>query len=276
MNQLKPEELNQLLNFINDNYGLSFAVEKQKFIENRIENMIQKTDILNIRSFLSIIYTNPKGKEARDFVDLLTINETYFYRNKPQLDVFSDHVLPEVLSKKRAEGNYYLRIWSAGCSIGCEPYTLSILLQETVPDIDRWKIQILASDISDSVLKNAKKGLYTEREVKEMPPSLIMKYFKKGKNYYHLNEKIINSVQFFYLNLMSDKSISQIKGIDILFCRNVLIYFDFTNQQKMVSDFYDSLNEGGYIFLGHSESLFRLSKAYQLIRFGNDFAYKKD
>ncbi len=228
---------------------------------------------MNFNAYFNLLLRDEN--ELNIFIDQLTVNETYFFRNTPQLLIFSNHVLPQILKEKRKTNDRNIKVWSAGSSNGCEAYTLAILLHENIDNIKEWNIEIIGTDISESVINIAKAGLYTERELKDVPNSLKIKYFTKKEKYYHISDEIKKIVHFDFLNLTKQNEISKMKNVDILFCRNVLIYFDFSVQKKLLQNFYDNLNTDGYIFLGHSESVYRLTKAFRLVRFGKDFAYKK-
>ncbi|HDM75580.1 MAG TPA: chemotaxis protein, partial [Deltaproteobacteria bacterium] len=220
-------------------------------------------------------YGDPHGKEFQQLINLLTTNETYFFREFDQLSVFAENCLQEVCTTKERQGKKKLRLWSAGCSTGEEPYTLSIILQQMVDDYHTWEVKILATDIDTEVLKKAQKGVYSKRSIKDVPEEYLQKYFIREGDNYKVKFSVKKPIQFRHLNLMDDKKMRLISGIDFIFCRNVLIYFDENSRRAVVSNFYESLNNGGYIFLGHSESMSRISSAFTLRRKNGFIVYQK-
>ena len=168
-----------------------------------------------------------------------------------------------------------IKIWSAACSTGEEPYTLSIILHEMLDNPEEWDIQILASDINTEVLKAAKIGLYESRSVRDVPPEYLEKYFTKMNDKYLVNPIVRKPVTLKRINLIDNEAMSAVAGCDFIFCRNCLIYFDDESRKKVLAYFYKSLNPGGFIFLGHSESVGRISSAYKVQRIGNTIVYSK-
>jgi len=256
--------------------GIYFEEEKLYFIESRLKNRIEALNIDSAREYYRFIKYEPTGEEANLFLDLLTINETYFFRNYPQLKSFAEEILPLIQEKKKASPVKVLKIWSAGCSTGEEPYTLAIILQEIMQEFSAWNVQILATDISQKALRFARRGVYGERALKDVPLSYREKYFTSQDGQNTISEEIKRAVRFGYLNLIDEAKIRTVTGVDILFCRNVLIYFDDKSRKQVVNSFYDSLSKGGYIFLGHSESMGRISAAFKLARLKNSFVYMKE
>lgn len=192
--------------------------------------------------------------------------------------MFSKDVLPELLNRKAAQkGDFRLKIWSAGCSTGEEPYTIAIILKERLEYFDDWDIEILGSDISERVLKFAQEAVYMPRSLKDVPEYIRLKYFEynPSQKVYKLKDKIKRLVTFRYLNLYDEHKMRLMRNYDVIFCRNVLIYFDEESRRKVVEYFYDALNPGGYIFLGHSESILRITKAFEIVYFENNIAFRK-
>lgn len=210
-------------------------------------------------------------------LELITTNETYFFRDIPQLDMFSKDVLPELLNRKASKGDFRLKIWSAGCSTGEEPYTIAIILKERLEYFDDWDIEILGTDISERVLRLAQDAIYMPRSLKDVPEYIKLKYFEYSPvdKMYKLKDEIKKLVTFRYLNLYDESKMRLMRNYDVIFCRNVLIYFDEESRKKVVEYFYDALNPGGYIFLGHSESILRITKAFEIVYFDNNIAFRK-
>ena len=208
-------------------------------------------------------------------VDLLTTNETYFFREFPQLQGFADEALPIIANAKREVGNFTLGVWSAACSTGDEPYTLAIILRECLDDFKKWHIRLLATDIDTKVLETARRGVYSVRNMKDVPPAYLKRYFRMVGEEYHVSPDIKSMVSFEHLNLVDRAGMRKHRNVDFIFCRNALIYFNEASCRQVLSSFYDSLVPGGYIFLGHSESVGRISAAYEMVRLGETITYRR-
>jgi chemotaxis protein methyltransferase CheR len=255
--------------------GLYFDEKKFYFIEKRISRRIKTTNTQSAKNYFRLLKLGKNSDEMNELVSSLTTNETYFFRYLPQLESFAEEALPLICSRKTEKGDYSLNLWSAGCSSGEEPYTLLMLLKEHLKDFSKWKIRLHATDIDDKVLERAKKGLYEKRAVKDVPPRLLEKYFTASDSKYQIIPEFVNCVTFSYLNLMDRKAIRAFTEIDFVFCRNVLIYFDDKARIQVVNSIYDSLAPGGFIFLGHSESVGKISATFKLVKLNKSLSYQK-
>lgn len=274
--EINVEEYDQLTRLVQEKSGLFFERNKLYFVEKRLASRMEITNCETVKDYLRLLKYDLKGTELNAFIEELTTNETYFYRELPQLMSFIEGALPLMMKKKESSGVKAIKIWSAACSTGCEPYTLAILLKEHIPNISQWHVQIMGSDISNAVLNTCRKAVYYERYLKDVPPLIRQKYFQKTeKDEWMLSQEIKQMVQFSYLNLMDKTKMRMMSGFDFIFCRNVLIYFSEQSSKQVVSMFYDSLNKGGFIFLGHSESVARLSAAFQVVKINNSLVYQK-
>lgn len=261
---------------VHDKCGIYFEDKKQYFLKKRIEDRMKITNTKDAKDYYRLIKYDPRGNEINAFIDSLTTNETYFFREKTQLSGFVKEILPLVLEEKQSGVFKKLKIWSAACSTGCEPYTLAILMNENIDNIKAWSVQITGTDISNEVLKKCREGIYTERDVKDVPIDLKNKHFKNNDGKYELNQDIKSMVKFSNLNFMDKMMMRSLRDYDFIFCRNVLIYFTDDVRKKIVSMLYDSLKKGGYIFLGHADSMSRISAAFKLEKFKNTIAYRKE
>lgn len=268
-------DLIPIRDLIAETCGLHFDEKKFYFIEKRIAKRLKATNTQSVKDYFRLLKLGQNPDEMKELISLLTTNETYFYRYLPQLQTFIEETIPRVCSHKRKHNDYVLKIWSAGCSSGEEPYTISILLKEHLEDYDKWRIEIMATDIDHSVLNKAKRGVYEKRAVKEVPPDILEKYFLKKNGKYEICTALKEKVQFSYLNLMDRKEMRRINEMDFVFCRNVLIYFDDNARKQVVNSIYDSLTTGGFIFLGHSESVGKISATFKLVKFDKSLAYQK-
>lgn len=276
MKDLEAQEFKYLRDLICEKTGIFFDDEKKHYLIRRLENRMKTLGYETLLDYYRFLKYDVSGKELNHLFNIITTNETYFFRNIPQLMAFKEEVLPLIISRKRKARDYELKIWSAGCSTGEEPYTLAMLLLEILPDIYQWKVQILGTDINTQVLERAKEGVYDYRSIREMPSYYTLQYFHFKDEKYFIKEKIKDMVSFATLNLVDTEHMKSLRNIDVIFCRNVLIYFSPESCKKVVNAFYESLNKGGYLFLGHSESLYRITAIFKLVKFKNSLVYMKE
>ncbi|WP_422443651.1 CheR family methyltransferase [Thermoanaerobacterium sp. DL9XJH110] len=269
------EEFVKLRDFIYRKTGIYFEEHKKYYVESRIENRIKATGHQNFRSYFAWLRFDVMEQELQELVNLLTVNETYFFREYYQLKCFAEEVLPEILDKKRGEKLQKIRVWSAGCSTGEEPYTLAIIMEEMLKSMEGVAWEVHATDINTAVMEKAELGLYSERSVRLVPEEYKMRYFLRRGDFYEVIPHIKNKVEFYRLNLMDAAAMRKMMDFDVIFCRNVLIYFDDASRRQVALYFYEALAEGGYIFLGHSESMSRITPVFKLRRFKNAFVYQK-
>ncbi|WP_456434225.1 CheR family methyltransferase [Thermosulfuriphilus sp.] len=255
--------------------GIFFEEKKLYFVKKRVRAHMEALGFKDFDTYYRFLRFRDDGKAFQELINLLTTNETYFFREFDQLAVFAEECLPLLCNQKLARGERRLRLWSAGCSTGEEPYTLAIILLEMIDDLERWDAKIEATDIDTNALAQARRGIYGPRSVRNVPKEYLKRYFRQLGSQFEINEKVRALVRFSQLNLFDEDKMSQMKGFDFIFCRNVLIYFDERSRKKVVSHFYRALNPGGFIFLGHSESLSRITTAFRAQRLGGMIVYQK-
>ncbi|HLC40575.1 MAG TPA: CheR family methyltransferase [Methylomirabilota bacterium] len=273
---LKPEEFALIRDFIRERTGIFFHENKAYFIQNRLVDRLTQLGCSSFMDYYYLLKYDPSQEEMEQLVDLITTRETSFFRNPPQLAAFQSKLLPELVARKQRSGERTLRLWSAGCASGEEPYTLGVILCASVPFPMLWDLQIVANDISRTALTHARRGIYPRETLKNLDPALLQKHFLPVSNTYHVRDEVKRLVHFSHLNLSDERRMALIRNMDVIFCRNVLIYFGMETRKKVIQQFYDSLNPGGYLFLGHSESLHSLSKAFRILPYDGAFAYQKD
>ncbi len=257
--------------------GLTFDDNSKYFLEKRLSNRVSMHQLRGFQEYYYyLMYDKNRSEELNAVIDILTINETYFLREEAQLKAFSEEILPELRDKKREEGNFSLRIWSAGCSTGEEPYTIATLILESGL-FHGWDIEIFASDISHRVLQIGRKGEYGKSSFRSVGNEFIEKYFARNENddKHRIIDPVRKLVNFGYLNLFDSSKIFLLGKMDVIFCRNVIIYFDHAAKKKVIDHFEGQLNKEGYLLLGHSESLIKLSTAFRLKHLKNDMVYQK-
>ena len=275
--ELSTENFNRLTQEIYLRLGLHFEDNKAYFLEKRVQKRMEILGLATPEEYIfRVCYSDRDGKEMQSLANLITTNETYMFREYEQLQSFANSCLPEVISAKQARGEHKLRIWCAGCSSGEEAYTLSMLVQEIFPDFALWRCEIIATDIDQNVLNQASSGCYGLRSVRGVPDHYKSKYLTQHGERYFVRPQAASIVHFQHLNLNDRMSMRGMRDFDFIFCRNVLIYFADVSRKTVVDNFYNSLNSGGYIFLGHSESISRISSSFKLKRVDGHLVYAKE
>jgi len=271
------DDFESLADFIYRRAGIRFESKKIYFLSKRIQKRMQQLGIESSSEYIRLLrFSDPGGSEFQQIISLLTVNETYFFRDFSQLEAFAEHCLQDLCARKASRGEKSLKIWSAGCSTGEEPYTLAIILQEMMDEIRHWVVDILANDIDQVVLEKAREAVYETRSLKDVPPEYLCRHFQKRANgSYNVSQDIKKMVRFEHMNLSDKETIRKHKGFDFIFCRNVLIYFDDVSRKQLVDYFYTALNPGGFIFLGSSESVGRITTGFKLKRSGGHLVYYK-
>ncbi len=276
--KITDKEFQELRDFIYEKTGISIPARRKYLVENKLGQRLAELKLKSFSDYIKYLKFSPqKDREFKKLCELITINETSFFRDIRQLTLFKNSILPEILEKRKKEGKKVLRIWSAGCSSGEEPYTLAIILHEVLKvSIIGWNIKITANDISPLVLSKAKLGLYNEHSLRTTPPNIIQKYFIKETRGYRIHPKVQKLVSFGLLNLNDDAAVKRIPPSDIIFCRNVIIYFDDEMKKKVLNHFYNNLVDDGYLFLGYSESIHRITKIFKSVLKPGGVVYQKN
>jgi chemotaxis protein methyltransferase CheR len=271
---LSDGEFRLFKDLIYEECGVHIGSEKRVFLESRLRRRMEELGVRSSYEYYCLIkHSATKAHELPALLDVLMVCETSFFRNHPQFDLLINNILPEVVARKEKAGARVLRVWSAGCSTGQEPYSIVIALLESMPNIDEWALRIFASDLSFTALERAQCGLYRADYLKTIDPGLVRKYFREKNGYYLINEAVRRRVIFDYHNLKNDNGL---RGLDIIFCRNVMIYFDTEEQRRLIGRFTNCLAPGGYLFLGHAESLQGLSGRFSMIHRNKGIAYRFD
>jgi chemotaxis protein methyltransferase CheR len=276
---LGPMTMNQfekVRDLVSDKAGLFFETELKYLVERRIQRRMEQLALTTYDEYIDLIEKKePEGlTEQTSLINVLSTNETYFFREDFQLKAFKDEVLPALISHKESMGDKTIRIWSAGCSSGEEPYTIAILCKES-GRASGFNFEIMGSDINDKMVANAKKAVYSSSSFRTTTPEYLEKYFKAKDDKYALKDEIKKLVSFEITNLMDCSKKPGLKNLDVIFCRNVIIYFSPEAKRRVVDQFYDLLSPGGFLLLGHSESLMSISTRFQLEHLKNDLVYRK-
>ncbi len=247
--KLEKSQFEQISQLVYQSVGINLHAGKQELVKARLAKRLRALGLKSLDAYMEYLnYDNPH-EELSALVDVMTTNKTQFFREPQHFDYLCREIVPRLKS-------HNLRLWSAGCSSGEEPYSIAILLHEQIPDLALWDLRILATDLSNRMLERAQKGIY-EKSCQDVPPLLISKYFKCIEAYptrsYQVIDRVRRQVHFARLNLIGEWPM---KGpFEVIFCRNVMIYFDKPTQEQLVNRFWDLLRPGGHLFVGHSESL---------------------
>lgn len=267
------EEFRLFRDFVYEYCGIFFREEVKYLLERRLNVRLREHALDSFNEYYRYLrYSPSRSRELEEIVELLTTNETYFFREEYQLKAFSEEILPEII--KERTGSKRLRIWSAGCSTGEEAYTIAILLCES-SELNDWNVEIFANDISRKVIQRARKGVYGKSSFRSIGDAFHSKYFRSQGGNYIVSDELRSLVSFGQLNLLDDEMLQLIGRVDVIFCRNVLIYFDKSARLRVLRTFYDKLNGHGYLLLGHSESLMNVSTDFELVHLKNDLVYRK-
>lgn len=261
MLEISDNDFTRLSTFIKSNYGINLE-KKRQLITGRLSNPIIEMGFKNFTEYVDYILTNKHPEDIETLINKLTTNYTYFMRESVHFDYFKDTILPYLEKTKK---NKILSIWSAGCSSGQEPYTLSMILKDYFANKPGWDTRVLATDISQNVLSKAHKAQYPAESLSDIPSQWMTKYFRKTSNsgIYTVSPEIRNNVIFRTFNLM-DPIQFKLK-FDVIFCRNVMIYFDQVTKDALVNRFYNATNDGGYLLIGHSEGLNKATTKYSYL-----------
>ena len=253
--------------------GMWFADSSKYLLQKRLSPRARELNFDSFQKYFYFLQYDARADTEFDQIyDLVTTNETYFFREPAQLAAFAEEIIPDILSRKPVRK---IRIWSAGCSSGEEPYSIAMLLAEA-GYYERAAFEIFASDINQQVLAKARRGHYRESAFRATDGPLRDKYFTRNDDgSWHIHDDIRNRVSFGRLNLYDESRVSLLGHLDVIFCRNVIIYFDDVSKKVVVSNFFNRLTEAGYLLLGHSESLISLSTQFKLRHLKNDMVYQK-
>ncbi|HYA23385.1 MAG TPA: CheR family methyltransferase [Terriglobales bacterium] len=288
--QFSESEMRLLQTLVYQECGMHFDSRRAHFLQDRLQRRLRECQLDSFYSYYRLLISNEGKAELAKLLENLTVNETSFFRNKAQLDLFHKHVLDQLLRHKQEKRDFSLRLWSAGCSTGQEPYTMAMLAADALsyhclrnpsgyelpsprPLIPPpWRVEILASDISYSVLRAGQEGTYTEAQMASVDYSYRLRHFDKVGERYAVKKALKEMVHFDFHNLKTEYLPQR---NDVIFCRNVMMYFDEAEQKRLIEKFSRCLNPGGYLFVGHAESLLGLTDKFTMIYRDTGTAYQQ-
>lgn len=273
--KLSNEEFESLRNIIRDNCGIFFDEQSRYILEKRLAGRIKELRFNSFKEYIFYLkYDRKKEEEFIYIYDVITTNETYFFREDYQLKAFKEEIIPDIMAMKREDRS--IRIWSAGCSTGEEPYSIAMILSDLSNLLKGYKISIFGSDISQKCLKVAREAIYYSNSFRATNELQRHKYFDDlGDGRWKVKDNIRDVVSFGQLNLLDRNKMAILPVMDIIFCRNVLIYFDMPSRKKVIENFYNKLIPGGFLLLGHAESLINISTDFTIKHYKNDMVYQK-
>ena len=271
---MRIEEFRLLRDMINRFCGICFQDDARYMVERRLRERLRTLGVADYAEYYHYLRYHPDaGAEVERAVELLTTNETYFFREDYQLDSFRDEVLPSLRARAEQRGVRRIALWSAGCSTGEEVYTLAMLIAQTGL-FEGWDVRIFGNDISRRVLHTARRAVYGPSSFRAMPREYAH-WFNETPDGRQVSPRIRAMCHFGHLNLLAGDRAAIVGRVDAIFCRNVLIYFDAESRKRVIETFYDRLVPGGWLFLGHSESLINVSTAFEIVHLKGDLAYRR-
>jgi len=274
--EMSEEEFRLLRDFIHERFGLFYEDGQRGSLRARLAPRLSLLGLLSYEDYYRHLRFSPdRAAEEQRMVSHLTNNETYFFREQPQLDVFAGSVLRQVKERRTKEGQHEVRIVSAGCSTGEEPLTLAMILFDSGQFFWGWKARVVGIDVDEIALEKARRGVYHQNSLRAVTPALFERHFVPEGSGARVKDSARKHVSFRAGNLLEPASYEGLAPLDVVFCRNVLIYFSDTAIQRAVKLFHDLLVPGGYLFLGHAESLARVTSTFVPIRFQGAIVYQK-
>lgn len=271
---MTDEVFKRFRDFIYEKSGIFISDNKKYFLENRLKRKVRDKNLKDYNDYLYILKYGSDKREIIRLFDSVTTNETFFFREPDQFEVFKGELLKRIMTENSNSNCRDIKIWSAACSTGEESYTIAMLILEK-PELNVFKKEIYASDISESVLIAAKRGVYGSYSIRNVSDLYLKKYFKNTNEQYSVSPNVKSITKFLRINLIEERDVRAMRGVDVIFCRNVLIYFDNKTKQKAVSLLYDSLKQGGYLFIGTSESLHNVTRAFRPVVINKVVVYQK-
>ena len=272
---MSDEEFHLLRDCVYSHCGIFFDNDSKYLLEKRLARRVTTLNLPSFRDYYHYLkYNRKKDQELMDIMDILTTNETYFFRESFQLKAFTDEIIPELIKAKGSTGSRSLRIWSAGCSTGEEAYTIAMLLHG-IKELRGWNIEIIGTDISQRVLQHARRAVYGKSSFRATDEDYVRRFFVEQEDGFKVCDEIRNLVTISHLNLFDTNRMVMLGKMNLIFCRNVIIYFDLAAKKRVVESYFNSLCDGGYLLLGHSESLMNITTLFTLRHFKNDMIYQK-
>ncbi|MCK4466834.1 MAG: protein-glutamate O-methyltransferase CheR [Desulfobacterales bacterium] len=265
---LKDSEFNKFSRYVYDTCGINLHGGKKELLKARLGKILRQKGFRSFRQYYDHVVNDKTGHELILLLDSISTNLTYFFRESEHFDFLRNKALPEIMKRENASKNNCLKLWSAGCSSGEEPYSIAMTISEALNNRGKWQIKIMATDLSTSVLSRASAGIYEKKKIEKIPYELRKRYFQKGDNrwngYFRVKKEVKKKISFQRLNFMEEFHFGE--PFDVIFCRNVMIYFDNPTKEVLVGKFFHNLADGGYFLIGHAESLTGIKHSFKYIQ----------
>jgi chemotaxis protein methyltransferase CheR len=271
---LPAEDYRRFCEFFYRRTGIQFGAAKRYFVDRRLAERIAATGASSLREYLMALGRGDAAeREVQHLINAMTVNETYFYREEYQLRALSGEIMPELAARRPGE---LLRIWSLPCSTGEEPYSIALHLTESWPALATVDVEIVASDIDTNVLARARAGLFEARSVQNLPPAILARHFERQGEAWRISAALRRAVRFTPVNLSDLAEMRRHRGLyDVIFCRNLLIYFDDLSRRQAAEALFEALRPGGFLCLGHSESMSRISPLFTVRKTRDAIVYQR-
>lgn len=253
--------------------GIHFTEAKRYYVDKRLDERLEACGESSLTSYVGRLKSRHGREEVQHLINLMTVNETYFFRERAHFECLVDSVLDELVELRGR--HHTLRLWGVPCSTGEEPYSIALYVLERWPHIDSVDLEIVASDIDTSVLAKCERAIFSERSVQYIEPALRAKYFHHENGQYALSRDVVSAVHFCRANLVEPNRSAHLRGFDVVFCRNLFIYFDDRARRLAAQTIFDALAPGGFLFLGQMESIGRVSGLFEIVRRGDCVVYRK-
>ena len=271
--RLDQAEFRLLRELVNEHCGILFGTDARPVVERRLRDRLAALGLHSFGEYYQLLRFDERGRaELEEAIDVITINETYFFREAYQLRAYKEEILPVLRASPTPRER--VSVWSAGCSTGEEVYSIAIATRES-GYFQGKSVRVFGSDISRRCVAHARRGVYGPSAFRAMPPETRRRYFTERPDGAHVSDDLRAVCQFGHVNLLDVPRSAVVGRVDVIFCRNVLIYFDDVSRRRVIDMFYDRLLPGGYLLLGHSESLLNLSTAFELVHLREDLVYRK-
>ncbi|MBW2000913.1 MAG: protein-glutamate O-methyltransferase [Deltaproteobacteria bacterium] len=265
---LKDSEFEKFSRYVYNKCGINLHDGKKELVKARLGKILRQRDFRSFSQYYDYVLNDKSGHELILLLDSISTNLTYFFRESQHFDFLRTKALPEIMNSKASLEDNNLRVWSAGCSSGEEAYSIAIAISEILHNREKWQIKILATDLSTKVLATANTGIYEKKKIDSVPHELRRRYFQKGDNrwkgYFRVKQEVRKKISFERLNFMEEFYFNV--PFDVIFCRNVMIYFDNPTKEALIGKFFQNLSNGGYLFAGHAESLTGLKHPFKYIQ----------
>ncbi|MCL6105799.1 MAG: tetratricopeptide repeat protein [Actinobacteria bacterium] len=273
--KLSEPDFERFRQLVKDASGIYFDHDKIEVLRAGLIERANQVGAGDLNEYYGLVSSRENSEELNRLLAHLSVQETQFFRNLPQFDAFRQFIIPEI-ARRKAGGERVMRFWCAGCSTGQEPYSVAMSVLDALPEPESWSIQILGTDLNEDALADAARGWYPARKLTGVDRLHLDRYFHAAGGGYTIDESVRKLVRFERLNLIDDPlPVSSFGVCDAVFCRNVIIYFTHETAKFVIEHFYDIMSSGAYLFLGHSETLWRMSSKYSLVEIGDAFIYRK-